>query len=42
MTPQVRRPDITRAREVLGWEPTVPLAEGIARTLPWFKQQLGL
>jgi dTDP-glucose 4,6-dehydratase len=31
--PQVRRPDITRAREILGWEPSVPLREGLARTL---------
>jgi len=31
--PQVRRPDITRAREVLGWEPEVPLEEGLRRWL---------
>ena len=31
--PQVRRPDISRAREVLGWEPTVTLAEGLKRTI---------
>jgi len=31
--PQVRRPDITRARQVLGWEPTVPLDVGLRRTL---------
>jgi dTDP-glucose 4,6-dehydratase len=31
--PQVRQPDITRARQVLGWEPEVELEEGIARTL---------
>ena len=29
--PVRRQPDITRARNVLGWEPTVPLAEGLAR-----------
>ena len=29
--PQVRRPDITRARQVLGWEPEVDLAEGLRR-----------
>jgi dTDP-glucose 4,6-dehydratase len=39
--PEVRRPDITAARKVLGWEPKVSLAEGIERTLPWFKEQLG-
>ena len=31
--PQVRQPDITRAREVLGWEPKVELIEGLARTI---------
>jgi dTDP-glucose 4,6-dehydratase len=31
--PQVRQPDITRAREILGWEPEVQLAEGLRRTL---------
>jgi dTDP-glucose 4,6-dehydratase len=31
--PQVRRPDITRARQLLGWEPTVELEEGLQRTL---------
>jgi dTDP-glucose 4,6-dehydratase len=31
--PQVRQPDITRARELLGWEPTVELRDGLARTI---------
>jgi dTDP-glucose 4,6-dehydratase len=31
--PQVRRPDITRARQVLDWEPEVPLEEGLRRTI---------
>ena len=31
--PQVRQPDISLAREVLGWEPTVDLREGLRRTL---------
>ena len=31
--PQVRQPDITRARQILGWEPTVDLDEGLRRTL---------
>jgi dTDP-glucose 4,6-dehydratase len=31
--PQVRQPDITRARQLLGWEPQVPLAEGLRRLL---------
>lgn len=40
--PQRRRPDIGRARQLLGWEPTVPLAEGLARTIPWFAQSVGV
>jgi dTDP-glucose 4,6-dehydratase len=40
--PQRRRPDITRAREVLGWEPKVSLEEGLARTIPYFKRKMGL
>ncbi len=31
--PQVRRPDITLAREILGWEPTIELREGLRRTI---------
>jgi dTDP-glucose 4,6-dehydratase len=31
--PEVRRPDITLAREALGWEPTVSLTDGLERTL---------
>jgi dTDP-glucose 4,6-dehydratase len=34
--PTQRRPDITLARRVLGWEPTVGLREGLARTAEWF------
>lgn len=40
--PQRRRPDITRAQEILNWEPKVDLEEGIRRTIPFFKQKLGL
>lgn len=40
--PQRRQPDITRARTLLGWEPKVPLEEGIARTIPYFQQKMGL
>jgi dTDP-glucose 4,6-dehydratase len=32
--PQVRQPDITRARQLLGWEPEIPLEEGLRRMLP--------
>ena len=38
--PQVRRPDITRARTILGWEPRVPVEEGLARTIDFFRQRL--
>ena len=40
--PRVRQPDITRARTVLGWEPRVPLDEGLTRTLADFRRRLGL
>jgi dTDP-glucose 4,6-dehydratase len=40
--PQRRQPDITRARQVLNWEPVVPTAEGISRTIPYFKKEMGL
>lgn len=32
-----RQPDITRARETLGWQPTIPLAEGLTRTIEHFR-----
>jgi dTDP-glucose 4,6-dehydratase len=35
--PEKRRPDITRARTLLGWEPVVPLEEGLRRTIEWFR-----
>ena len=35
--PKVRQPDITKARKILGWEPTVPRAEGLKVTLDYFK-----
>jgi dTDP-glucose 4,6-dehydratase len=40
--PKVRQPDITRARTLLGWEPRVPLDEGLRVTLAYFRQRLGL
>jgi dTDP-glucose 4,6-dehydratase len=40
--PQRRQPDITRAREILKWEPKVSLEEGIRKTIPFFKDKLGL
>lgn len=35
--PRQRRPDISRAQELLGWQPSVPLADGLARTVAWFR-----
>ncbi len=32
----VRQPDITLARSVLGWEPRVPIEDGLTRTIEWF------
>ena len=40
--PQRRRPDITRAKEILKWQPTISLEEGIKKTIPYFKKKLGL
>ena len=39
--PTVRQPDITPARELLGWEPKVPLEEALERTVRWFRTTLG-
>jgi UDP-glucuronate decarboxylase len=39
--PRQRKPDITRARELLGWEPTVPLREGLERTIADFAKRVG-
>lgn len=36
--PKVRRPDITKAREILGWEPKISRAEGLKRTYEYFKE----
>jgi Nucleoside-diphosphate-sugar epimerases len=38
--PKVRRPDITKARRILDWEPKVPLEEGLKRTIEYFKKSL--
>lgn len=39
--PQRRRPDISRAKEILGWEPKISLEQGIRLTLPFFKEKMG-
>jgi UDP-glucuronate decarboxylase len=38
--PVRRRPDISRARELLGWEPTVPLSDGLPLTVEYFRSAL--
>lgn len=40
--PKVRQPDITKAKKLLGWEPKVGLEEGLANTLQYFKDKLGV
>lgn len=38
--PKIRRPDITMARRELGWEPVVPLEEGLGRTIEYFREKI--
>jgi dTDP-glucose 4,6-dehydratase len=38
--PQVRQPDIGKANALLGWAPSVELEEGLAQTIPWFREEL--
>jgi dTDP-glucose 4,6-dehydratase len=40
--PQRRRPDISRARKILGWEPKINLEEGLTKTILYFKEKMGL
>ena len=40
--PRVRQPDIGRARAKLGWEPKVPLEQGLAVTIDYFRRRLGV
>ena len=39
--PKQRRPDITRARQLLGWEPKVQLEEGLVKTIEYFRTKVG-
>ncbi len=36
--PQIRQPDITRARQLLGWQPHIGLEEGLKQTIAWFRR----
>ncbi len=38
--PRQRRPDISTAKEVLGWGPRTPLAEGLKKTIGYFEELL--
>ena len=40
--PKQRRPDINKARALLGWEPQIPLPVGLELTIPYFRHRLGL
>jgi dTDP-glucose 4,6-dehydratase len=40
--PKVRKPDITRARTLLGWEPKVTLEEGLTSTIAYFRTKMGI
>ena len=39
--PKLRRPDISKAKRLLGWEPKVPLSTGLTTTIEWFKRNAG-
>ncbi|MCC6444930.1 MAG: SDR family oxidoreductase [Armatimonadetes bacterium] len=39
--PRRRKPDIGKARRLLGWEPTIKLEEGLHRTMKWFEETMG-
>jgi UDP-glucuronate decarboxylase len=38
--PKQRQPDITRAKQLLGWQPTIPLAEGLKKTVAYFAERI--
>ncbi|MCL6630677.1 MAG: SDR family oxidoreductase [Armatimonadetes bacterium] len=38
--PRRRRPDVSRAKDLLGWEPAISLEEGLTRTIEWFKSRM--
>ena len=38
--PKVRRPDITKAKKILDWEPKIPLDQGLEKTITYFKSEL--
>jgi UDP-glucuronate decarboxylase len=40
--PKQRCPDISAAQKYLGWQPRIPLDQGLEKTIPWFRQTLGV
>jgi len=38
--PKRRRPDITKAKEIISWQPKISLEEGLSRTIPYFKEKI--
>lgn len=38
--PQRRKPDITRAKKIINWEPRVPLKDGLHKTIEYFRKEL--
>ena len=40
--PKVRQPDITRAKTILGWEPKIPLDQGLSKTIDYFKRKIDI
>jgi nucleoside-diphosphate-sugar epimerase len=40
--PKLRRPDITKAKQLLNWEPAVTLDEGLSKTIDYFKRLTGV
>ncbi len=40
--PKVRQPDVSRAKQLLGWEPLTPRAEGLRKALAYFQEQVGV
>lgn len=39
--PRLRQPDISKAKRLLGWQPEVQLADGLVKTIEWFKTKIG-
>ncbi|MDP4688331.1 MAG: GDP-mannose 4,6-dehydratase, partial [Pontimonas sp.] len=39
--PKQRQPNIEKAKKVLGWEPSIPLRDGLEKTIDYFRSQLG-